>query len=107
MGVVLGALADARRAGRIRHLGLSGFFLLHHDMLELAREVALEVRDAGSTRRLLPPGRGRGCDGPAGYAMNMRAADAIVSSAPKAMNILPISEVWSQVEVSSATAGFA
>ena len=28
----------------IRMLGLSGFFLLHHDMLELAREVALEVR---------------------------------------------------------------
>jgi error-prone DNA polymerase len=44
----------------IRRLGLSGFFLLHHDMLELAREVALEVRDADSTRRLLPPGRGRG-----------------------------------------------
>jgi error-prone DNA polymerase len=44
----------------IRHLGLSGFFLLHRDMLELAREVAAEVRDADSTRRLLPPGRGRG-----------------------------------------------
>jgi error-prone DNA polymerase len=44
----------------IRRLKLSGFFLLHHDMLELAREVALEVRDAESTRRLLPPGRGRG-----------------------------------------------
>ena len=28
----------------IRKLGLSGFFLLHHDMLELAREVAAEVR---------------------------------------------------------------
>ena len=28
----------------IRTLGLSGFFLLHHDMLELAREVAAEVR---------------------------------------------------------------
>ena len=28
----------------IRHLGLSGFFLLHRDMLELAREVAVEVR---------------------------------------------------------------
>ena len=34
------------------------------------------------------------------YAMNMRAAEAIVSSAPKAMKILPISEVWSQVELS-------
>ncbi len=44
----------------IRELGLSGFFLLHRDMLELAREVALEVRGAESTRRLLPPGRGRG-----------------------------------------------
>ena len=32
--------------------------------------------------------------------MNMRAADAIVSSAPKAMKILPISEVWSQAEES-------
>ena len=30
--------------------------------------------------------------------MNMRAAEAIVSKAPKAMKIFPISEVWSQVE---------
>ena len=32
----------------IRKLGLSGFFLLHHDMLELAREVAVEVRGASA-----------------------------------------------------------
>jgi error-prone DNA polymerase len=44
----------------IRKLGLSGFFLLHHDMLELAREVAAEVRHSSEVRRLLPPGRGRG-----------------------------------------------
>ena len=44
----------------IRHLGLSGFFLLHRDMLELARDVAAEVRGNDSARRLLPPGRGRG-----------------------------------------------
>jgi error-prone DNA polymerase len=44
----------------IRHLHLSGFFLLHRDMLELAREVAAEVRGTESARRLLPPGRGRG-----------------------------------------------
>lgn len=44
----------------IAALGLSGFFLLHHDLLELAREVATEVRGPGSVRRLLPPGRGRG-----------------------------------------------
>jgi error-prone DNA polymerase len=44
----------------IRGLGLSGFFLLHRDMLELAREVAAEVRGPESARRLLPPGRGRG-----------------------------------------------
>jgi error-prone DNA polymerase len=44
----------------IRHLRLSGFFLLHRDMLELAREVAVEVRGPESARRLLPPGRGRG-----------------------------------------------
>ena len=47
----------------IRHLGLSGFFLLHRDMLELAREVAAEVRGPDSSRRLLPPGRGRGSSG--------------------------------------------
>ncbi len=41
-------------------LGLAGFFLLHHDMLELAREVALEVRGPDSVRALLAPGRGRG-----------------------------------------------
>jgi error-prone DNA polymerase len=44
----------------IRHLGLSGFFLLHRDMLELAREVAVEVRGPDTARALLPPGRGRG-----------------------------------------------
>ncbi|MET0730321.1 MAG: DNA polymerase III subunit alpha [Solirubrobacterales bacterium] len=44
----------------IRELRLSGFFLLHQDMLELAREVAAEVRGPDSARRLLPPGRGRG-----------------------------------------------
>jgi error-prone DNA polymerase len=44
----------------IRHLGLSGFFLLHHELLELAREVAVEVRGRGSARAVLPPGRGRG-----------------------------------------------
>ena len=41
-------------------LGLAGFFLLHRDLLELAREVAVEVRGPGSARALLPPGRGRG-----------------------------------------------
>jgi error-prone DNA polymerase len=41
-------------------LKLPGFFLLHHDMLELAREVAVEVRGPDSARALLPPGRGRG-----------------------------------------------
>jgi error-prone DNA polymerase len=44
----------------IRDLGLSGFFLLHHDLLRLAREVAAEVRPPGSARLLMPPGRGRG-----------------------------------------------
>ncbi len=45
----------------IERLGLAGFFLLHHDMLELAREVAAEVRPGGdSPRALLAPGRGRG-----------------------------------------------
>ena len=44
----------------IRSLGLSGFFLLHYDLLELAREVAIEVRGPDSARALLPPGRGRG-----------------------------------------------
>jgi error-prone DNA polymerase len=46
--------------GTIRGLNLSGFFLLHRDMLELAREVAREVRGPRSARSVLPPGRGRG-----------------------------------------------
>jgi error-prone DNA polymerase len=49
-----------RELGTIRGLGLSGFFLLHRDLLELAREVALEVRGPSSARSVLPPGRGRG-----------------------------------------------
>jgi error-prone DNA polymerase len=52
----------------IEKLNLAGFFVLHHEMLELAREVAVEVRGrAASTpgggespRAALPPGRGRG-----------------------------------------------
>jgi error-prone DNA polymerase len=44
----------------IDELGLAGFFLLHWDVLELARECALEVRGRGSPRHVLPPGRGRG-----------------------------------------------
>ena len=46
--------------GLIAKLKLSGFFLLHRDLLELAREVAVEVRGPDSARSLLPPGRGRG-----------------------------------------------
>jgi error-prone DNA polymerase len=44
----------------IGDLGLAGFFLLHREVLELAREAALEVRGVDSPRRFLPPGRGRG-----------------------------------------------
>jgi error-prone DNA polymerase len=57
------ATADSRldeELNVIRKLGLSGFFLLHRDMLELAREVAAEVRGPDTARALLPPGRGRG-----------------------------------------------
>ncbi len=49
-----------RSCNLIRTLGLSGFFLLHRDLLELAREVAVEVRGPDSARAVLPPGRGRG-----------------------------------------------
>lgn len=44
----------------IAERGLSGFFLLHQDLLELAREVAAEVRGPSVARAVLPPGRGRG-----------------------------------------------
>jgi len=46
--------------GLIGRLCLAGFFLLHHEVLEIARECALEVRGRGSPRMFLPPGRGRG-----------------------------------------------
>src|SRR5437763_14764825 len=44
----------------IDELGLAGFFLLQRDVLQLARECALEVRGRDSPRHALPPGRGRG-----------------------------------------------
>src|SRR2546423_2044283 len=44
----------------IDRLGLAGFFLLHWEVLELARELAVEVRGRDSPRSSLPPGRGRG-----------------------------------------------
>ncbi|HLL50365.1 MAG TPA: DNA polymerase III subunit alpha, partial [Thermomicrobiales bacterium] len=42
-----------------RH-GLSGFFLLYRDLLELAREVSIELRGEDGYAATLPPGRGRG-----------------------------------------------
>ncbi len=59
----LQARARARLEEELRlidELGLAGFFLLHWEVLELARACALEVRGPGSPRRFLPPGRGRG-----------------------------------------------
>jgi error-prone DNA polymerase len=59
----LRAEAQARLEEELRvidALGLAGFFLLHHDMLELAREVAAEVRGRDTASALLAPGRGRG-----------------------------------------------
>jgi error-prone DNA polymerase len=44
----------------IAHHRLAGFFLLHREILEMARDVAARVRGASHGRRLLPPGRGRG-----------------------------------------------
>jgi error-prone DNA polymerase len=55
--------AAGRLEGELRvidGLGLAGFFVLHHEILQLAREVATEVRGSESARGLLPPGRGRG-----------------------------------------------
>ena len=47
----------------IGRLGLAGFFLLHHEVLELAARCALEVKGRDSPRMFLPPGRGRGSVG--------------------------------------------
>jgi error-prone DNA polymerase len=44
----------------INRLGLAGFFLLHWEVLELAREIAVGVRGPSAARQALPPGRGRG-----------------------------------------------
>jgi error-prone DNA polymerase len=44
----------------IDRLGLGGFFLLHHEVLELAAECGREVRGGNVARSVLPPGRGRG-----------------------------------------------
>ena len=60
--LLLGA-ARARLEQELRlidELGLAGFFLLHWEVLELARELAAGIRGPGSPRRFLPPGRGRG-----------------------------------------------
>jgi error-prone DNA polymerase len=58
------AEAEQRLAEELRlieHHGLSGFFLVYHDLFDLAREVAADVR-RGSRRAWgnLLPGRGRG-----------------------------------------------
>jgi error-prone DNA polymerase len=50
----------AEELALIDELGLAGFFLLHWEVLELAADVAREVRGRESPRHSLPPGRGRG-----------------------------------------------
>ncbi len=46
----------------VRKHGLSGFFLIYRDLLELSKDVAVQVRgkDSARSRAGLPPGRGRG-----------------------------------------------
>ena len=46
----------------IAKLGLSGFFLIYRDLLQLSKEIAAELRGPNRTgsRSFLPPGRGRG-----------------------------------------------
>lgn len=45
----------------VEHHGLAGFFLVYRDIMNLAREIALQVRgDAPRAHSGLPPGRGRG-----------------------------------------------
>ncbi|HUN78449.1 MAG TPA: DNA polymerase III subunit alpha [Solirubrobacteraceae bacterium] len=66
-GRAVPAAAFAQAAGRLEEelgiidgLGLGGFFLLHHELLALAREIAREVRGTDRPSALLAPGRGRG-----------------------------------------------
>lgn len=48
--------------GRIAGNGLGGFFLVYHDIMQLAEEVARDIRGTSVARQIahLPPGRGRG-----------------------------------------------
>src|SRR5713226_8728246 len=56
--------AERRLAEELRlieHHGLSGFFLVYHDLFDLAREVAADVRRGSRRAQVgLLPGRGRG-----------------------------------------------
>ena len=50
-----------RELALVNKHGLAGFFLVYHEVLELAREVAKEVRGTSARGAFdLPPGRGRG-----------------------------------------------
>ncbi|MFM9106030.1 MAG: DNA polymerase III subunit alpha, partial [Chloroflexota bacterium] len=46
--------------GLIARHRLAGFFLLYRDLLEMAAEIAAELRGPGAPSATLPPGRGRG-----------------------------------------------
>ncbi len=67
-GMINGRIPDAVEARLqeelrlVRKHGLSGFFLIYRDLLELSKEVARDVRGQHSARGKsgLPPGRGRG-----------------------------------------------
>ena len=56
---VSGAERLEKELALIDELGLAGFFLLHREVLELARECSLQVRGRIAPP-FLPPGRGRG-----------------------------------------------
>src|SRR2546430_1591084 len=66
----------------IEHHRLSGFFLVYHDLFDLAREVAADVR-RGTRRALgnLLPGRGRGSSGAriARYPLGLSHIDPIAN----------------------------
>ncbi len=108
-GAGRGGAAAHEAAGRLEEelriidkLGLAGFFLLHHELLELAREVAAEVRGGTRRARYWHPGAGGAPRSPRSSATS-RASRTSTRSRTACYSGASCTPAWSSCRTSTWT----